>query len=51
MDRLDHALPRNHIRGIKAVGIRDLKLHLSSCLRDVARGDVIRATDRSRVVT
>jgi len=35
---------------MKTVGIRDLKIHLSAHLRDVARGDVILVTDRSHVV-
>jgi antitoxin (DNA-binding transcriptional repressor) of toxin-antitoxin stability system len=35
---------------MKTVGVRDLKIHLSAHLRDVARGDVILVTDRSRVV-
>jgi antitoxin (DNA-binding transcriptional repressor) of toxin-antitoxin stability system len=35
---------------MKTVGVRDLKTHLSAHLRDVARGDVILVTDRSRVV-
>jgi antitoxin (DNA-binding transcriptional repressor) of toxin-antitoxin stability system len=35
---------------MKTVGVRDLKTHLSSHLRDVSRGDVILVTDRNRVV-
>lgn len=35
---------------MKTVGVRDLKIHLSEHLRDVARGDVILVTDRARVV-
>jgi antitoxin (DNA-binding transcriptional repressor) of toxin-antitoxin stability system len=35
---------------MKTVGVRDLKIHLSAHLRDVARGDIIIVTDRSRVV-
>ena len=35
---------------MKTVGVRDLKTHLSSHLRDVSRGDVILVTDRDRVV-
>lgn len=35
---------------MKTVGIRELKAHLSSVLRDVARGDVYLVTDRGRVV-
>ena len=35
---------------VKTVGVRDLKIHLSSYLRDIAHGDVILVTDRSRVV-
>ncbi len=35
---------------MKTVGVRDLKIHLSAHLRDVARGDVILVTDRGRVV-
>jgi antitoxin (DNA-binding transcriptional repressor) of toxin-antitoxin stability system len=35
---------------MKTVGVRDLKTHLSAHLRDVARGDVILVTDRSRVI-
>ncbi len=35
---------------MKSVGVRDLKIHLSAYLRDVARGDIILVTDRSRVV-
>jgi antitoxin (DNA-binding transcriptional repressor) of toxin-antitoxin stability system len=38
------------LSGVKTVGVRDLKIHLSAYLRDVARGDVILVTDRSRVV-
>ena len=35
---------------MKTVGVRELKIHLSAHLRDVARGDVILVTDRGRVV-
>ncbi len=35
---------------MKTVGVRDLKIHLSAHLRDIARGDVILVTDRGRVV-
>jgi antitoxin (DNA-binding transcriptional repressor) of toxin-antitoxin stability system len=35
---------------MKTAGVRDLKTHLSSYLRDVARGDVVLVTDRGRVV-
>jgi antitoxin (DNA-binding transcriptional repressor) of toxin-antitoxin stability system len=35
---------------MKTVGIRDLKAHLSTHLKEVARGDVILVTDRGRVV-
>ena len=35
---------------MKTAGVRDLKAHLSSYLRDVARGDVVLVTDRGRVV-
>jgi antitoxin (DNA-binding transcriptional repressor) of toxin-antitoxin stability system len=35
---------------VKTVGIRELKAHLSTHLRDVSRGDVILVTDRGRVV-
>jgi antitoxin (DNA-binding transcriptional repressor) of toxin-antitoxin stability system len=35
---------------MKAVGIRDLKAHLSGYLRDVARGDTVLVTDRGQVV-
>jgi antitoxin (DNA-binding transcriptional repressor) of toxin-antitoxin stability system len=35
---------------MKAVGVRDLKAHLSSYLRDVAAGEVVLVTDRGRVV-
>lgn len=35
---------------MKTVGVRELKIHLSAHLRDVARGDIILVTDRSRVV-
>jgi antitoxin (DNA-binding transcriptional repressor) of toxin-antitoxin stability system len=35
---------------MKTVGVRDLKIHLSAHLHDVARGDVILVTDRGRVV-
>ena len=35
---------------MKTVGVRELKAHLSSVLRDVARGDVYLVTDRGRVV-
>jgi antitoxin (DNA-binding transcriptional repressor) of toxin-antitoxin stability system len=41
---------RNYKFGVKTVGVRDLKTHLSSHLRDVERGDVILVTDRGRVV-
>jgi antitoxin (DNA-binding transcriptional repressor) of toxin-antitoxin stability system len=35
---------------MKTAGVRELKAHLSSYLRDVDRGDVILVTDRGRVV-
>src|SRR5262245_25241946 len=35
---------------MKTVGVRDLKAHLSTHLKDVARGDIILVTDRGRVV-
>ena len=35
---------------MKAVGVRDLKAHLSSYLREVAAGEVVLVTDRGRVV-
>lgn len=35
---------------MKAVGVRDLKAHLSHYLRDVRAGEVILVTDRGRVV-
>lgn len=35
---------------MREIGIRDLKAHLSRYLRDVQAGDVIRVTDRGRVV-
>lgn len=35
---------------MKAIGVRDLKAHLSSYLRDVAAGEVVLVTDRGRVV-
>ncbi len=35
---------------MKTVGVRELKIHLSAHLRDVARGDVLLVTDRGRVV-
>ncbi|MGC4000998.1 MAG: type II toxin-antitoxin system prevent-host-death family antitoxin [Anaeromyxobacter sp.] len=35
---------------MRAVGVRELKAHLSSYLRDVARGDVLLVTDRGEVV-
>jgi len=38
------------LTSMKTVGVRDLKTHLSSHLRDVSRGDVILVTDRNRVV-
>jgi antitoxin (DNA-binding transcriptional repressor) of toxin-antitoxin stability system len=41
---------RDYIDGMKAVGVRDLKAHLSSYLRDVAAGEVVLVTDRGRVV-
>ncbi len=35
---------------MKAVGIRELKAHLSRFLREVASGEVVLVTDRGRVV-
>jgi antitoxin (DNA-binding transcriptional repressor) of toxin-antitoxin stability system len=35
---------------MKTVGVRELKTHLSSYLRDVARGDVFLVTDHGEVV-
>lgn len=35
---------------MRAVGIRELKAQLSSCLREVQRGEVILVTDRGRVI-
>jgi len=35
---------------MKTIGIRELKAHLSSVLRDVARGDIYLVTDRGHVV-
>jgi antitoxin (DNA-binding transcriptional repressor) of toxin-antitoxin stability system len=35
---------------MRTVGVRELKIHLSAHLRDVARGDVLLVTDRGRVV-
>ncbi|MBI4419275.1 MAG: type II toxin-antitoxin system prevent-host-death family antitoxin [Gemmatimonadetes bacterium] len=35
---------------MRAVGVRELKAHLSQCLRDVEGGEVILVTDRGRVV-
>jgi antitoxin (DNA-binding transcriptional repressor) of toxin-antitoxin stability system len=35
---------------VKTVGVRELKSHLSSYLRDVERGDVVLVTDRRKVV-
>jgi antitoxin (DNA-binding transcriptional repressor) of toxin-antitoxin stability system len=35
---------------MKAIGIRELKAHLSRLLRDVQAGEVILVTDRGRVV-
>ncbi len=33
-----------------AIGVRELKAHLSRVLRDVQRGEVVLVTDRGRVV-
>ena len=35
---------------MKTAGVRDLKAHLSSYLRDVQRGEVLLITDNGRVV-
>jgi antitoxin (DNA-binding transcriptional repressor) of toxin-antitoxin stability system len=35
---------------MKAIGIRDLKAHLSRYLREVGAGEVLLVTDRGRVV-
>jgi antitoxin (DNA-binding transcriptional repressor) of toxin-antitoxin stability system len=35
---------------VKTAGVRDLKAHLSSYLREVAQGEVVLVTDRGRVV-
>ncbi|MFT3917554.1 MAG: type II toxin-antitoxin system prevent-host-death family antitoxin [Anaeromyxobacteraceae bacterium] len=35
---------------MKTAGVRDLKAHLSSYLREVAQGEVVLVTDRGRVV-
>jgi antitoxin (DNA-binding transcriptional repressor) of toxin-antitoxin stability system len=47
---LDDVVTRDYIARVKTAGVRDLKAHLSSYLRDVARGDVVIVTDRGRVV-
>jgi len=45
-----YVVSRDYNAAVKTVGVRDLKIHLSAHLRDVARGDVILVTDRGRVV-
>ena len=35
---------------MRAIGVRDLKAHLSRYLRDVSAGEVLLVTDRGRVV-
>ncbi|MEK7704532.1 MAG: type II toxin-antitoxin system prevent-host-death family antitoxin [Myxococcota bacterium] len=35
---------------MKTAGVRELKAHLSSYLRDVAHGDAVLVTDRGKVV-
>lgn len=35
---------------MKTAGVRELKAHLSSYLREVAQGEVVLVTDRGRVV-
>ena len=35
---------------MKAIGVRELKAHLSGVLRDVQAGEVVLVTDRGRVV-
>lgn len=35
---------------VKTAGVRELKTHLSSYLREVERGEVVLVTDRGRVV-
>lgn len=47
---IDDVVSGDYIRVMKTVGIRELKAHLSSYLRDVARGDVVLVTDRGQVV-
>lgn len=47
---LAHVVTRDYNRSMKTAGVRELKAHLSSFLRDVDRGDVILVTDRGRVV-
>jgi len=38
------------LRIMKTAGVRELKAHLSSFLREVAQGEVVLVTDRGRVV-
>lgn len=47
---LDDVVTRDYIAGMKTAGVRELKAHLSSYLRDVAAGDVVLVADRGRVV-
>jgi antitoxin (DNA-binding transcriptional repressor) of toxin-antitoxin stability system len=49
-EQLDNVTACDYIRGMRVVGIRELKARLSEYLRDVRRGEVILVTDRQRVV-
>ena len=48
--RIAAVVTRDYIVVMKAVGVRELKAHLSRYLRDVAGGEVVLVTDRGTVV-
>jgi len=47
---LAHVVTGDYILNMRTVGVRELKAHLSSVLREVQRGEVVLVTDRGRVV-
>ena len=40
----------DYILGMRTVGVRELKAHLSRVLRDVQNGETVLVTDRGRVI-
>jgi len=50
MEQLANVVTCDYIRGMKAVGIRELKARLSAYVRAVREGETVLVTDRGQVV-